>query len=183
MITWNNLQSDIVYHSISRYTSNLSLLDTIKLVCAIDEGPLVVVSKHCLTSIFEHVITSQKELGGLLVGNVYINPISKTPNLVIVSENIQSVECDSTGVSLRMESNIWNNAREKISNGLIVVGWYHSHPNLGAFFSGTDRRNQRYNFNHVYSVGYVIDPFINESKWFIGADSDELSSKRVITKG
>ncbi len=40
----------------------------------------------------------------------------------------------------------------------MVVGWYHSHPNLGAFFSGTDRATQRAFFNRPYSVGLVVDP-------------------------
>lgn len=183
MITWNNLKNDIVHDNISIYTAGLSLIDTIRLVSIIDSGPLIIVSHSCSSSIYRHISSSDTELGGLLIGKVFTNPINKLPNIIVVSENIESREYDSTSVSLKINSNIWNSAREKIDKGLAVVGWYHSHPNLGAFFSGTDRRNQKYNFNHIYSVGYVIDPIRVESKWFIGPESEEVSPERVLSKG
>jgi proteasome lid subunit RPN8/RPN11 len=52
-----------------------------------------------------------------------------------------------------------------------VVGWYHSHPGLGAFFSHTDRRTQQAFFAHAYSVGWVVDPLRGESAWFVGPRS------------
>ncbi|MCG3201208.1 MAG: hypothetical protein NFCOHLIN_01074 [Gammaproteobacteria bacterium] len=62
----------------------------------------------------------------------------------------------------------------------MVVGWFHSHPNLGAFFSGTDRSTQRKFFGHEYSLGYVIDPIRDEHAYFLGADSEEIGSDTVV---
>ena len=61
-----------------------------------------------------------------------------------------------------------------------VVGWFHSHPNLGAFFSGTDRRTQAAFFSERYKLGWVIDPIRTEEAWFIGPNSNELSQSMVV---
>ena len=62
-----------------------------------------------------------------------------------------------------------------------VIGWYHSHPDLGAFFSATDRHTQSAFFPHPYSLGWVLDPIRNEQAWFIGASSDQLEPDRCVT--
>jgi proteasome lid subunit RPN8/RPN11 len=64
-----------------------------------------------------------------------------------------------------------------------VVGWYHSHPNLGVFFSGTDRKTQRDFFNQSHSLGLVVDPIRLQEKWFIGPDSIELRPPQIIEAG
>jgi proteasome lid subunit RPN8/RPN11 len=75
-----------------------------------------------------------------------------------------------------MGTEVWNRARERLGDR-IVVGWYHSHPNLGAFFSGTDRRTQRHFFNRPYSVGLVIDPVRGEEAWFVGPEATPLPGR------
>jgi proteasome lid subunit RPN8/RPN11 len=65
-------------------------------------------------------------------------------------------------------------------DGRIIVGWYHSHPKLGAFFSGTDRATQRAFFNHPYSVGLVVDPWRNEDAWFLGPEAASLTRQSVL---
>jgi len=102
------------------------------------------------------------------------------PFVIAVADFARSVEYDSTGVSLRMGTDVWESARMKAGADDSVIGWYHSHPNLGAFFSGTDRRTQRAFFNHPHCVGLVIDPVRNEEKWFIGANSEELAAHQVL---
>jgi len=62
----------------------------------------------------------------------------------------------------------------------MIVGWYHSHPNLGVFFSDTDRATQSTFFNNLYALGLVIDPVRIDRKCFFGAASDELE-KQAIT--
>jgi hypothetical protein len=122
-------------------------------------------------------------MGGLLIGSVYSIAAETDKFVVAVSDHARSVEYDSTGVSLRMDTSVWDNARLKSQDGRTVIGWYHSHPNLGAFFSGTDRRTQRSFFNHPHCVGLVIDPIRSEERWFIGAESDELSAHQILRHG
>lgn len=78
-----------------------------------------------------------------------------------------------------MSSDVWQLANSRAKDGEFVVGWYHGHPNLGAFFSGTDRNAQKSFFRNAYSLGLVIDPIRNERKWFLGPDSIELDANRI----
>ena len=82
-----------------------------------------------------------------------------------------------------MGTEIWTDVNKKTTiDNSIVVGWYHSHPNLGAFFSSTDRYTQKHFFNHDYNLGLVIDPIRNEKKYFLNSNSKELNEKRVFIK-
>jgi len=48
---------------------------------------------------------------------------------------------------------------ERIDKGEVIVGWAHTHPGLGLFFSGTDIQTQiSYQKMHPQSFGLVLDP-------------------------
>ncbi|MHA2174540.1 MAG: Mov34/MPN/PAD-1 family protein [Candidatus Hodarchaeales archaeon] len=48
---------------------------------------------------------------------------------------------------------------ERIDNGEVIIGWAHTHPGLGLFFSGTDIDTQlSYQGMHPKSFGLVLDP-------------------------
>ncbi len=44
----------------------------------------------------------------------------------------------------------------------LVVGWYHSHLDLGCFMSDVDVRTQRVGFPHAHQVAVVVDAFRGE---------------------
>ena len=180
MIQWNNVASDIEFRDLSEMTSLLSPMDVIRLTSKLTNQPLIIIESVCKLKIYQHLASSYHELGGLLLGKVHVNPINGSPNIILIKESIASTVFQSTSVSLRMASDIWSSARARIDDGLIVTGWYHSHPNLGVFFSETDRHNQKNNFCHSYSVGYVTDPYRNEEKWFIGQSAEEIPHDRTI---
>ena len=122
------------------------------------------------------------ELGGLLLGAAYVPRelgAAIRGCLTVADRIVESVQCRTSSVSLAMDTEVWDRARQLLGPATQVVGWYHSHPNLGAFFSGTDRRTQRAFFSHPYSVGLVVDPIRNEQAWFYGADSAPLSAEKV----
>ncbi len=48
---------------------------------------------------------------------------------------------------------------DRIDQGEVIVGWAHTHPGLGLFFSGTDIQTQlTYQSMHSLSFGLVLDP-------------------------
>jgi proteasome lid subunit RPN8/RPN11 len=123
-------------------------------------------------------------MGGLLIGRAYVAgdalPDSWGP-MVTVERFVPSETFRSSPVSLAMGTEIWSRARSMMArDGGMVVGWYHSHPNLSAFFSGTDRATQRAFFNRPYNVGLVIDPVRDEEVWFVGPDSASLKTESVL---
>ena len=96
---------------------------------------------------------------------------------------VPGLDDDATEYSLRLAAGVWDAARAALAPGELVVGWFHSHPDIGAFFSGTDRRTQAAFFAHAFSVGWVIDPVRREQAWFVGPQSRELANDSVVPLG
>lgn len=85
-------------------------------------------------------------MGGLFVGRTYSLPYKtkfRYDYVTFITDSIQSFEYKNSSVSLSMEINIWNGTIKYLDEGKVVLGWYHSHPNIGAFFSTTDGRRNK----------------------------------------
>lgn len=159
--------------------NSLPVVDVARIARMLVFAPLPIVYHSVRDKIHNHLKQDSMEMGGLLVGKVYESHILKRDYVLVeITESVPSDECRSTNVSLEMGTDVWNKARELLVDGNTIVGWYHSHPNLGAFFSGTDRYTQKHFFHHPYSLGYVVDYIRDEEKWFVGKESEEL--KQVI---
>jgi proteasome lid subunit RPN8/RPN11 len=177
---WNNLKPDISASSIAKVAVKLTAIDMVKLIFQTAECPLVILSDHVRAKIMKHLLSKRVELGGLLIGRVVsIDDLSKGLVSVNVKDSIESNDFHSTSVSLCMNTTVWQSASYMCDTETFVVGWYHSHPNLGAFFSGVDKKTQRDFFNSTFNLGLVIDPIRNEEKWFIGPDSTEVNLANV----
>ena len=137
-------------------------------------GLLVIVTNDVREQVLRHLRSSQDEQGGLLLGEVFAADESVSvaaSRAVLVSRAIPALDFSSSGISLRMEAGVWERARLALGPLELVVGWYHSHPGLGAFFSATDRRTQAAFFPHPYSVGWVLDPLLDDEEFFVGRES------------
>lgn len=67
--------------------------------------------------------------------------------------------------------------REKLSAAFPTsepIGWLHTHPNYGAFFSSVDRKNQS-SWREPFQLGLVVDPIRHEAAMFRGPRSEEMS--------
>ncbi|MGB7304646.1 MAG: Mov34/MPN/PAD-1 family protein [Burkholderiaceae bacterium] len=155
----------------------------------------VLIPQHIHHQVLTHLRSADIEQGGLLIGIPYVNPVEhqshppsaitggdKTnkenrvvPSHIDVLSAIAAPMSSGTGYSLRMEASVWGAANSALvqlgQNDARIVGWYHSHPGLGAFFSPTDRSTQAAFFRHPYSVGWVIDPTDDSHAIFRGPDS------------
>lgn len=174
---WQDQSETLALPALDALLARLGAFERQKLQDTNSDLPRVVISAACWRAMREDVDQSHEERGGLLIGRAYAG----TEAQVIVAEHsVASRAFDSTGVSLRMESGIWELARPLLKDGMIVVGWYHSHPNLGAFFSETDRATQRNFFRNAFNLGLVIDPVRNELCAFVGPDSVHVPDENVI---
>jgi proteasome lid subunit RPN8/RPN11 len=120
--------------------------------------------------VMTHLQTRDVEQGGLLIGQAYASPDSAALAHVQVTDSVPADDAEGTAFSLRMGSAVWQLAQSRLRPGLMIVGWYHSHPGLTAFFSDTDRRTQAAFFNNPYSVGWVIDPSTADEALFLSGD-------------
>ncbi len=150
------------------------------------DGLFVIVAGDVRAAVMQHLQGSDDEQGGLLLGEVFTDDGDRrgaASRAVILSQAIPAVEFESSGISLRMETGVWERARLALRPLEMIVGWYHSHPGLGAFFSATDVRTQAAFFPHPYSVGWVIDPLRGEEAFFVGQYSAPPGGLRTLTAG
>jgi proteasome lid subunit RPN8/RPN11 len=144
--------------------------------------PLVAIEPGALESAWQHLAASRLERGGLLLGRaLHAQADAQSPvALVHVRAAVPGLQQDGTEYSLRLHAGVWDAARAALQPGEVVVGWFHSHPDLGAFFSGTDRRTQAGFFHHPFSLGWVVDPVRGEQAWFCGPDALEMQAGDVV---
>ena len=186
MISWVDQPTELPIAPLERFYRELAAIDVIALEARRAAGTvLVVVEAGVRAAVAQQLAAARDERGGLLVGRVHEARGAdgeQHPALVLVRAAAPSMEDAATAVSLRMEAGVWSRAREALRPGELVVGWYHSHPGLGAFFSTRDRKTQQAFFPHPFSLGWVIDPVRGEEKWFRGPESEELAPACVLTR-
>jgi proteasome lid subunit RPN8/RPN11 len=110
--------------------------------------------KEVLREIRRHAQSANNEVAGLLLGSIRRNTLlisgvvtgeqSSSPTHVVLEDKFL----------VRVASEFGRRGKKKS-----IVGWYHSHPQLGCFVSGTDFETQR-RFQALFpdAVGLIIDP-------------------------
>ncbi len=175
-MNWVDVPSDILRQNINLLNNKLTFGEWVNIIG--NTFPTVYFQENVYQTIFQHLKSKNVELGGVLIGSFYVDA-NNNVKIIEIKDSIPSEKYNSTGVSLEMNSDIWNKVAKITNNIDVVVGWYHSHPNLGVFFSSTDKYTQRHFFNNDYSVGLVVDPIRNEEKYFLGKNSELIPPQRI----
>ena len=108
---------------------------------------------------------SRDEQGGILLGTRYFDE-NKNIHFVIVSKAITAGSAIGTTGYLNITHECWNSMHEKKDEynrekgrNEVIVGWFHTHPNmLPCFMSGTDRNTQKLFFDGDNTYSLVINP-------------------------
>jgi len=119
--------------------------------------------------------SSDKEVVGILVGNVYFCPRSEK-TYTIIEAAIPASLATGTKTQVIFEHEAWAPvlyAKEKQFPECRIVGWYHTHPSFGAFFSPDDQFWHRLAFPNFWQVALVYDP-ISRHACFFGWNSDRI---------
>ena len=181
-IEWREAEPDIKAKEINQLLQEINWFDAFAFIQNALAGIKVYFTKECDQAITTHLVAEPNELGGLLLGRAFRVPFcgaAQYPWITLVEKSVSSDDYRNSAVSLRMGTEVWSRASAHLERGLMIVGWYHSHPNLGVFFSGTDRATQSAFFNQSYALGLVIDPIRKERKCFFGGASEELDSQAM----
>lgn len=130
----------------------------------------VYIKQGALDTLEDHLASNLRvEQGGILFGNAYEDPTYGI--YVEINVAIPAPATVGSGVHLEFTSDSWQDiisyARSQHPQENIV-GWYHSHPNLGVFMSGTDMNTQRAFFYHPWCLSIVRDPVRNSTGYFLG---------------
>jgi proteasome lid subunit RPN8/RPN11 len=179
VIEWREQPTELPLAPLAQLTRSLAASEADIIAAQCQHGRVIVVDAAAHAEVAKQLAESRDEQGGLLIGQVFTRDAEVA--VVFVRTGVAALDFASSGVSLRMEAGVWTRAQETLRAGELIVGWYHSHPGLGAFFSATDRRTQRAFFSHPFSVGWVRDPLRGEECWFVGGESEEVPARRVFT--
>jgi proteasome lid subunit RPN8/RPN11 len=134
---------------------------------AIPDGPdpLAVVSPELLAAIVRHASPTTDEVMGLLFGTALFD--ASTGRIAPLA----ATQASRTSVLAGAES--WRITWAGLPFGSLeeqIVGWYHSHPGHGIFFSARDRQTHRDCFTQPWQIGLVIDPTTGSFGAFAGSD-------------
>jgi proteasome lid subunit RPN8/RPN11 len=143
-------------------------------------GPLLLIAEEA----FEQMLAdcrndTSREHAGALLGTAWRDPSGDLYVAVDAAVLAESTVGSSVHVTFTPESwpRIWEELR--VAPERRLVGWYHTHPGLGVFLSGTDLRTQALFFSHPWQVAVVMDPRRNEIGFFHGREGARVG--RVLT--
>ena len=129
----------------------------------------VVVShrQQALSQIRAHSISNlRSELGGVLSGHAYRDGEQM---LVEVIAALPARNDDHGPIHFTFTADAWSQIHhEKAAKhpDLEIVGWFHTHPGLGVFYSSDDVVVHTAAFTLPWHVGLVVDPLGNEASYF-----------------
>ncbi len=131
------------------------------------EMPTVILSQNALRQIDTHSMSNMRsELGGALLGHAYRHNGRMYTD---VKAAIPAVSDDSGPVHFTFTADAWSHMhqiREAQYPDLDIVGWFHTHPDLGVFYSSDDVVVHSAAFTLPWHVGLVVDPVRRESSFF-----------------
>ncbi|GAB4304751.1 MAG: hypothetical protein Fur0025_46610 [Oscillatoriaceae cyanobacterium] len=169
-ITWE--ESDDVYKPIPKKMKDFQLERGI-------EGEYikrVYIKADALDNLTAHLSSNLRvEQGGILFGNAYEDPAQGI--YVEITAAVAAPATIGTGAHLEFTPDSWlgimDDARHQHPRQNIV-GWYHSHPNIGVFMSGTDMRTQQAFFYHPWCLSIVYDPVRLDIGYFLGENAQSV---------
>ncbi len=121
--------------------------------------PRFLVGYPCLKQVLAHGQRHEDtEIGGVLLGRIWRCERGR------VTEVTETVPAENTEAGLghvTFSHETWQEIYNEVDRRppeLKIVGWYHSHPGFGVFFSQQDRFIQRHFFGGEGQLGIVVDP-------------------------
>ena len=131
------------------------------------EGASVEISQKALEQIRLHSESDMRtELGGFLLGTVRTRGDETT---VEVRAALPAHSDDHGPIHFTFTADSWSimhQERASLYPEYQVVGWFHTHPDLGVFYSGDDVVVHTVGFALPWHVGLVVDPIRLKVGWF-----------------
>ena len=148
-----------------------------------DDRRYLIIEKSAYTKLKSELEWGRKtrrncvEQGGILLGRAafYNNEI------YCFVEDILLADTSGNPVFVEFSDEMWAdmqnrfdaiNALTESGRKLVIVGWFHTHPNgLSVFMSGTDMQTQRLNFAQEWQVSLVMNPHTHKCRAFFGVNA------------
>ncbi|MFM9108826.1 MAG: Mov34/MPN/PAD-1 family protein [Chloroflexota bacterium] len=177
MVTWKQTYTaEPVPHDRAAFAAARSLPAR-----AASRDPLITMRREAWQDLLAHVRSERVEVGGMLLGEVFGDERGRISLDILHAIPALGARQEPTYYKLTDEA--WAHicaTRDAIDPDMLIVGWYHSHPGLGVFFSGTDRASQRAFYNRPWNLGLVIDPATDDVALFLGGESERISRDHLV---
>ena len=133
----------------------------------------VFMSYPCLKQMLAHI---QRHLD-CEVGGVFLGAIgrSRLGLVTTMTEALPAVRTEAGRGHITFSHDSWEEIYsylDSLAENLQIVGWYHTHPGFGVFFSHQDSFIQENFFGHPGQLGVVIDPVKRILAAFCCADGE-----------
>lgn len=134
----------------------------------------ILISQEALRQIDRHCKTDlHRELGGVLLGKAFQR---QGQQWVAIAAALPAISDQHGPVHFTFTADVWakiNRDRESLHPQLTVVGWFHTHPDLGVFYSADDVVVHTVAFRELWHIGLVVDP-VRQEACFFGWDQQNL---------
>lgn len=146
----------------------------------------VIVRPAALAQIKAHSNSNlRSELGGALLGQAYRH---QSTVFVDVAAALPAVSGDHGPLHFTFSADSWSQLqkdRAEHYSELAIIGWFHTHPGLGVFYSGDDVVVHSAAFTLPWHVGLVVDPVRHEACFFgwVGGQVEPLNGFYEWTGG
>lgn len=132
-----------------------------------EEQPVVLMHQTALLQVIAHSRSNLDcELGGALLGHAYRY---KNSTIVEVKAALPATSADHGPVHFTFSADSWSRLhRDRAAHysNLDIIGWFHTHPDLGVFYSSDDVVVHSAAFTLPWHVGLVVDPVRDEAAFF-----------------
>ena len=121
-------------------------------------------SRICIHSVSD----LRNEVGGILIGQWCID--ENREQFVVVEHALPARYTRQSSVYLTFTQNSLVDIHDQIDanhKGLKIVGWYHTHPNMGIFLSHYDTWLHNNFFPEPWQVALVVEPVSGTAGFFI----------------
>lgn len=129
--------------------------------------PLVLMHQTAIAQVVAHSRSNTGyELGGALLGHAYRY---KKGIVVEVKAALPAVSADHGPVHFTFSADSWSKLHQDRAahySNLDIIGWFHTHPDLGVFYSSDDVVVHSAAFTLPWHVGLVVDPVREEASFF-----------------
>lgn len=138
---------------------------------------------NALAGAVRHGQTSRQEVGGFCIGRaVKVQDHWR----ITITATFAAQGAISRPASFTLTPDSWSEAHKTVEaiytpRGEYIVGWYHTHPGFGVFFSSMDHFVHENYFTQPWHVALVIDPYRSDQgffAWYKSKDGSAVSRCR-----
>ncbi len=131
------------------------------------DHPQVYMTRAALQQVQDHAMSNTRvELGGVLLGRA----VQDNGQMIVHVEAALPARSEENGpVHFTFTHAAWSSIHDDRSvdyPDLDIVGWFHTHPDLGVFYSADDEVVHSAAFTQPWHVGLVVDPVRDHASYF-----------------